>query len=620
MATITESSPSLFSKLGIGLLCLALFLTPLVGGSPAGPKYQADTFLSLLRVLIFTASLFLLPKTLKKSLWPFCITALLTITSLLAHLKGNTLLFAMVTSTLDWLLFALLFWVISAREKTDKQNLLFSLFAGFTLNALSVLFQAFTNPPESARPQGFFFSPNFSAGFTAFCLPLVLGEFLQAKKLIPQVIFGAFLLIGAGAVVAPASRATPVIALVGIAVTVLLLFVSKQRPNLKTLTIAGVCLLVGMGAMSTSLARRTRDGGKGNENSTAFRVETWKGTFIQAKSNPLFGTGPGTYPYKYPPYAIVSKTDLAHSSYLQVAADLGFPALIALCVGIVGVVVAAIKRPSVMGAGAMGAVTISLLRGIFDSEWAILGNAIPFFAVLGLLIPESKLDLGRPVSSFIAGVFPALGLVFTLLGLRNIWPPVPDLIGNPVEAAQLEPGPRTLIPLARRAEAEGNNTEAIRLLAEASAYDPNNLQTLSILADTQEKAGQKANALQTWGKLAKIYEGPAGKIRALSEQPEIYPAFAYEHLGEWDKAATVIEEYAAMSPVYVNAEIAISKPVALLERRQALREIYTEMVAKTTPEHQAQKAEVLKRLDAVSTQIQALIDQSGENTNINAVQ
>jgi O-antigen ligase len=668
--TQNASNPSLFHKLGLGFLCLALFLAPLVGGSPAGQKYQADSFLAVLRLLVFLGSLFLLPKQLNKTLWPFLGVVVLSIISLIAHFKGDVLLFAMLPAMLDWCAFAMLIWVVSQRSESEKTIIRGAILAGFGINALAVIFQALTMPEGGQRPTGLFFSPNFSAGFTALCLPIVLGELLRAKQTIAQVGWGILLLIGAGAVVAPASRVTPLIAVGGMVLTVLIIVViGRQKLPVKSLVIAAIALLIGAGVMSRNLSTRSQDG-KGNENSTAFRVETWKGTLKQATQNPLLGTGPGTYQYKYPQYAIVAKTDLAHSSPLQVAAEMGFPALILLFVGIfwaMGTALLGLRNTKgvdvsriIPVAAGMGALAVGLLRGLFDSEWSLLGNALPFFAVLGMLLtplspsreagllggkggcpPEGKGGDRGLKNGMGAAILPVIGGILTILGLQNIWPPVPPkdnpqeaaLLSSEVrkarwqEAARLEPGPRTLIPLARLAEREEKLDEAIALMREASKYDPNDVQTLSILATMQEKAKQNENALQTWKKLAEIYEGPAGKIRAISEQPEVYPAFAYERLGEWDKAATIVENYAAMPPVYVESEIGITLGTAstpeekkgrlnnLLGRRQKLREMYVGILPKTSSEHQGRQTGVLEQLDKVTTQITTLIESLSTGTN-----
>src|SRR5205823_2852634 len=67
-----------------------------------------------------------------------------------------------------------------------------------------------------------------------------------------------------------------------------------------------------------------------------FRALTWRGTANMAVKNPILGTGIGSFGTAYPRYAEAGFTEHAHNSYLQLAAEAGFPAAIFLIV-IIGV-------------------------------------------------------------------------------------------------------------------------------------------------------------------------------------------------------------------------------------------------------------------------------------------
>ncbi len=64
--------------------------------------------------------------------------------------------------------------------------------------------------------------------------------------------------------------------------------------------------------------------------SGSFRLETWKGTLRMALANPILGVGPGAFEWRYPRYASVGFTRLAHNSYLDLMAEAGLPALLLL--------------------------------------------------------------------------------------------------------------------------------------------------------------------------------------------------------------------------------------------------------------------------------------------------
>jgi O-antigen ligase len=64
--------------------------------------------------------------------------------------------------------------------------------------------------------------------------------------------------------------------------------------------------------------------------SASARVDYWEAAFKTARTNPIFGTGPGTFQI---PYAKVKRPDsemarLTHNDYLQQASDSGFAGMV----------------------------------------------------------------------------------------------------------------------------------------------------------------------------------------------------------------------------------------------------------------------------------------------------
>lgn len=328
-----------------------------------------------------------------------------------------------------------------------------------------------------------------------------------------------------------------------------------------------------------------------------------------ALKNPVFGTGPGTFPYLYPRYAVVAQTDLAHQSYLQVAAESGIPAAIGLLAAAVGALLMGLRRRSdLLVCGLLGGLLASLIRSCFDSEWALLGNALPFWAVIGLLIRPSSREERAEGEEGARGrwlVLPAaLGLVFALLSQLGGFPPQPSALvaSGPKgleEAARIEPTPRWHFQLARLAESEGRLAEAVAAFQKAREADPNNLQTLRALAETQEKAGDKAGAEASWRELIRVAEGLVGQERALPEVTETHPAFAYAALGEWGKCADTIEAYSRTELPYQKMELgdySIKAIEKAKSRRAEVRALY-ERSLEHLPERAVQKQETLDRLD-----------------------
>jgi O-antigen ligase/tetratricopeptide (TPR) repeat protein len=602
----------------------------------------------------------------------------------------------MLPATLDWLCYALVFSACAtlARDHTARGLLVGAMAAGAAWTAVAgVLEYGQTRTRVSAT----FFDPNFAAGFLALALPVIVAWFCAVRERLGALVLGALAALMLGTLVGTGSRAGIGIGLLGLLVAFALALVSggpRALPwgRIGALLAAFAVLAFGFRGPVTGRVAGAEGSGGGQEHSGSFRVWTWKGTTAMAKANPALGTGPGTFPFRYPPYAQVAKTELAHSSYLQVAAEQGFPALAAALVAIAVALLAGVasvfrsrRKAADMSAsthmtarvllcGLIGAVVAGATRSVFDSEWSIFGNGLPFWAVVGMALtplpPLPGLGEGRPGTpplprqrvahpSAIAPPSPKpgrggrgvraavslIGLLFSLLLLRNaqtvdaaqaqvrqqqpvapasVWPPDPNLLywtGQPEEAARIEPSGRRYFQWARIKERQGDVAGAVPLFKKASEADPNNLQSLRALAEAQERTGDTSGALDSWRKLIRRYEGPAGRIRAIPELPETYPAYAYaavaraaaaqgdkqQAVAGYEKAAQVIEAYSRTPSVYQQLELASAalNNVDVTVRRQEVRDLYQEVLqawAALAPMEadtlKSREAETLARLDA----------------------
>src|SRR5690606_17829986 len=69
-----------------------------------------------------------------------------------------------------------------------------------------------------------------------------------------------------------------------------------------------------------------------DDHSSMFRWFTWVATAKMAMAKPLFGWGAGGFPDIFPMFAIAGYTRSAHQSWLQLAAENGWPAMVILVV------------------------------------------------------------------------------------------------------------------------------------------------------------------------------------------------------------------------------------------------------------------------------------------------
>ncbi len=542
--------------------------------------------------------------------------------SLLVHSKSFTspvLLFAQIPAVLDLLCAVLVFSLAAKSDESQRQKLSIALVAGLGIHALMAAQQygaAKQAGQDWFRAPGLFFSANFSAGFIALLLPLAFVLCLQAKERLAALGFGLISALAFGALIASGSRVGGAAAVLGLLVALVLAnpiaAVRRGELNLQRLGVLVLaCLALGFGFKGALASRATKTGGQTDTTRKSplddpFRLWTWRGTVKMVTSNPVFGTGPGTFSALYPRYADVKLTGHAHQSYLQLAAESGIPALLGAVIAIVATVFSSPLRGAGGGLGGrllsgalLGGLLAALLRSFFDSEWTILGNALPFWTVLGLLVsPSPPSDGGRGGSLRIPA---ALGLLFALLNQTGIYPPQPRPLvesGKLTEAAELEPTPRWHFRIARLAEQQGRFAEAVTAFEKAREADPNDLATLRALAETKEKAGDTDGAQATWRQLIAVSKGPAGKYRAISETTELAPAYAYAALGQWEACIALIIAHSHTEPIYqLQAYNVVDGNLEKARTRHAELITLFETAMSHFPERGAEKSETQARLD-----------------------
>ena len=667
-------------RVGFGALLLALALAPILGGYPAGAAYGAEISLGALRCLVFVAALCLLGSNAGKppasvvvarvasaALWSGIGLSILSLLVQSRFLTSQTLLFAMLPAALDWVCYGLLF-TLALRFGQGKAAwwLVGAMVAGAAVAgfmSVQEYGQFVQGGSPEQRAQGTFFSPNFAAGLMALSLPVVVAWCVGVRERLLSIVLGAVAAILAGALFAAGSRA-------GVAVTAVGLLVALVLSVLRLKSVPGVwgriAALIAVFAVLAFAFRGPLAGRvekSGQEQSGPFRSWTWKGTLAMAQANPVLGAGPGTFPYVYPRYSLVARTDLAHSSYLQLAAEQGFPALILVIVGLGAAVLGAgmgllrtLRSDDdsvayLLKAGLLGGLLAGLARSVVDSEWSILGNAFAFFTVAGLAL--SLLPAPSPVASKAKSLLPfdarllilpaiLTGFVLSVLCLNTAqtrgaiqgriaqgersdaqsltdygWPTDPQQLyyaGKLAEAAEIEPTGRRFYQLGRLKSERGDAAGAIAALKQSVVLEPTALQSWRKLAELQERAGDAAGALESWGNLVKQQEGLPGKVRAIPEMTETHPAFAYAALARaaakqgniseaaaiYEKAAQIVENYAATAPLYQQMEIATAERggVDVGSRRKEIRTLYVALVGEWAGLQKERAAELDARRDA----------------------
>jgi len=303
---------------------------------------------------------------------------------------------------------------------------------------------------EHWRLFGTFVNPGFFAGFLVIAIPVALGLYLVTRRTVFAVVAGIAVVLETLALMLTGTKFGIVAAVAALVILFALAIGtgSLKRARFKRLIVIAVVLAPLLVIFSAPVTQRIREAESGGSqvHSTEFRIYTWRSTINMMRDNPLVGLGPGTFEVAYPRYAIAGPTKYAHESYLQIGAEAGIPALAAFLVGLIvvalrslGAVVRGEQRAESGGQRAESAEGItwrelvpfsgwrmvnyaalmgSCARNLVDSDWFVIGIALPFCILAGALVAQSgaakaSLSPGRGLR---VGLIVACGIMIVLTG------------------------------------------------------------------------------------------------------------------------------------------------------------------------------------------------------------
>lgn len=451
------------------LICLAVFLAPII----AGKMLPAPAF--VIQLLVFTACGIWLYRSISKSqielpgkpiLYSLAVFSLLIFASIFSSInKGLSLREFLNTSS-----YLLLFLLVISYGK--KQTAAISILASLCLSALIVsvigLNEYIVTASSGWRTFSTFFNPDFLAGFTAMMLPVTLAWYLSTKSIKVSIITGVTSALVFANLLLTGSRLGFIAAMGGIILFAVFSLLSKsiKKPQMIKLAIIAVPVLLVMIMLSTPLAARMGSVAavKAESHSGSFRLLTWKGTAKMATSNPILGTGIGTFEEGYSRYALVGFTKLTHNSYLQLAGESGIPALLAL-LALLGTAILPIMwnnvknrknegndtsvylmdnlmtDPKLVLFGVIAGCAASIARNAVDSDWYITSIGISFWALAGLGISLSgklKTVIVKPgclkASLAVSAIFFLYGFMLLMGELWNQSARSQVVAGNPESA------------------------------------------------------------------------------------------------------------------------------------------------------------------------------------------
>jgi O-antigen ligase len=130
------------------------------------------------------------------------------------------------------------------------------------------------------------------------------------------------------------------------------------------------------------------------------RLEAYRSTLRIIADHPWFGTGLGTFAAVFPPYrsaniSIVGIWDLAHSTPLELAAEVGVPLALVTAIGWIVALLVLMRgtrrsrRETIVPHAALAVSLIALLHSSIDFSLQVAGYAIVVFAVAGIGLAQS---------------------------------------------------------------------------------------------------------------------------------------------------------------------------------------------------------------------------------------
>lgn len=519
------------------LLIAALILAPIIGGG------FGELTNSILQILIFGAAVaFVVMSRREGRGWPR-VPALMPLAVFLVIVLVSGLTTEAVYSSLTQILilFACLIGYTLAAALARDNRIAAAAVWGVAISALIIcvlgirdyaistgggaaFWRSLMSAGDHQRLFGTFVNPGFFAGFLVVALPVTIGLYLVTRRSAFVLLAGVGFVVQALALMLTGTKFGIVSAVFGLLVFFVLAVVTKslRRARFTRLIILACVMLPLLIVFSGPVRSRidAAESGGTQVHSTSFRIYTWQATVNMIKQNLWLGVGPGAYDIAYPRYTIAGPTKYAHQSYLQIASESGVFALAAFVAGLLALawrtLASIIKGRSetdeqaqkhkevdsspnitwrdmvpysgwrLVNCAVFGALSGSVVRNLVDSDWYVVGIALPFWVLAGVLAAQSGAVKGsfgvkpgaRAGVVAVCAVFIIAGVSFGLGSLL-----APDMMGAPPSvdeamesyrfASRVSPlNPLYHKELAKYIAAEGDYAGAKRELARAVTLSP----------------------------------------------------------------------------------------------------------------------------------------------------
>lgn len=251
------------------------------------------------------------------------------------------------------------------------------------------------NPNIRTRIYSVFYNPNILAEYLVMIIPISVALFWYTKNLSKKIIFLITSLIMSLALVLTLSRG----GWLGFAFSafVFILLIEKRLLlSIFPVVIGGIYLL------PQTIINRILSIGNLSDSSNAYRFKIWEITKQVIKDNWTAGVGFGHLPFKqtFESYIRTMPTYHAHNTYLQVAAEIGIPGLIAFLFllfvtfkyGIMYIKKTEDRYLKILGAGVISGLAGVLLHGAVENVLYIPRIIITFWMMISFIFTIVRLE------------------------------------------------------------------------------------------------------------------------------------------------------------------------------------------------------------------------------------
>lgn len=250
------------------------------------------------------------------------------------------------------------------------------------------------NPDIKARVYSVFGNPNVLAEYLIMTIPLSISLMWYSKKIHKKIIFLATSGVLILALVLTLSRG----GWIGFAFSALIFVLLVEK---RLLLSAIPIVLGGILFLPQSILHRIMSIGNFADSSNAYRLKMWEITLDIIKDNPIAGVGLGHLPFKetFETYIRTMPTYHAHNTYLEIAAELGIPGLIAFLIllfvvfkyGIQTLINGENRYIKIMAAGVFSGLGGLLAHGAVENVIYLTRIIVYFWILIGFILVLMKI-------------------------------------------------------------------------------------------------------------------------------------------------------------------------------------------------------------------------------------